>query len=200
MPSLFETYARNAAEVLSQYEWDQVEKLAVSLLRCWESRNQLFFCGNGGSAANAVHLANDFIYGVTSHIDQSGMRVEALSANTAVMTCLANDIGYEEVYAEQLRAKGQAGDILVVLSGSGNSENVVRALKVGNQLGMSTFAILGYSGGQCRKLAQVAIHFPVDDMQISEDMQLIVGHMCMRYMSMNISPGRHQSSTADDPI
>ena len=109
-----------------------------------------------------------------------------MPANIAVVTCLANDVGYGEIFSEQLRVKAQPHDVLLVLSGSGNSENVVQALKVGNELRMSTFAILGYTGGQCRQLAQVAIHFPVDDMQIAEDLQLIVGHMCMQYLHDNI--------------
>jgi len=186
MSSLFKNYARNISAVIQQFDWKSIEILAEDLYACWGRKGQVFLCGNGGSAGNAVHLANDFLYGVASHVKAPGMRVEALSANTAVLTCLANDLGYEEIFAEQLRAKAQSDDVLIVLSGSGNSENVVQALRVGNRLKMSTFAILGYSGGKCAKIARVPIHFPVDDMQIAEDMQLIVGHMCMRYVSEKI--------------
>ena len=142
---------------------------------------RLLACGNGGSAGNAVHLANDFLYGV-GRKKGIGMRVEALSANPAVLTCLANDIGYDQVYAEQLRVKANPGDVLIVFSGSGNSPNVVKAIEMGNSLGMKTFAVLGYSGGKCKEVAQVPIHFAIDDMQISEDLQLIVGHMCMQWL------------------
>jgi len=187
MSSLFKTYASSITETLERFDWQPVETLAQKLYECWDCGKQVFFCGNGGSAGNAIHLANDFLYGVASHNSRPGMRVEALPANTAVLTCLANDLGYEEVFAEQLRAKAQSDDVLIVLSGSGNSENVIRALKVGNELKMSTYAILGYSGGECLKLAQISIHFPVDDMQIAEDMQLIVGHMCMQYVYKKIS-------------
>lgn len=114
-----------------------------------------------------------------------GMRVEALSANPAVLTCLANDLGYDLVYAEQLRVKANPGDVLIVFSGSGNSPNVVKALEMGNTLGMKTFAVLGYSGGKCKEVAQHPIHFAVDDMQIAEDLQLIVGHMCMQWLCAN---------------
>ena len=75
--------------------------------------------------------------------------------------------------------------MLIVLSGSGNSQNVVKALEVGNDIGMRTFAILGYSGGKCKKLAQYPIHFEIEDMQIAEDLQLIVGHMCMQWLAEN---------------
>ena len=112
------------------------------------------------------------------------MRVEALSANTSVITCLANDIGYEEIYSVQIETKGRKGDVLLVLSGSGNSPNIVRALEAGKKIGMRTFAILGYTGGRCKDLADVPIHFTINDMQISEDLQLIVGHMCMQWLSL----------------
>jgi D-sedoheptulose 7-phosphate isomerase len=110
------------------------------------------------------------------------MRVEALSANPSVLTCLANDLGYERVFAHQLQVKGNVGDVLIVLSGSGNSPNVVKALETANSTGMKTFAVLGYSGGRCKEIAQHSIHFDVDDMQIAEDMQLVVGHMCMQWL------------------
>ena len=186
MSNLFTTYAGSVCRVLEEFNWEPVELLSQKIFACWDQRKQVFFCGNGGSAGNAVHLANDFLYGVASDVERPGVCVEALSSNTAVLTCLANDLGYEEIFAEQLRVKARENDVLVVLSGSGNSENVVRALEVGNSIGMSTFAILGYSGGKCLKLADVPIHFPINDMQISEDMQLIVGHMCMRYVYQEI--------------
>jgi D-sedoheptulose 7-phosphate isomerase len=111
-----------------------------------------------------------------------GLRIEALPANAAVLTCLANDIGYENIFSEQLRVKANAGDVLVVFSGSGNSPNVVNALEMGNAKGMKTFAVLGYSGGKCKDLAQVPLHFEIDDMQVAEDLQLIIGHMIMQWL------------------
>lgn len=140
------------------------------------------FCGNGGSAGNAVHLANDFLYGAGIKNDGGGLCVEALSANPAVLTCLANDLGYDQIYAEQLKVKAQPGDVLIALSGSGNSLNIIKALEAGNAIGMKTFAILGYSGGRCKDIAQYPIHFEIDDMQIAEDLQLIVGHICMQWL------------------
>jgi len=158
-----------------------IPELAGAFRLAWDSNNTIFLCGNGGSAGNAIHLANDFIYGagVKRGI---GLRVEALSANSAVLTCLANDIGYENIFSEQLRVKANKGDVLVVLSGSGNSSNVIRALEMGNSLGMETFAILGYTGGKCKEIAQHPIHFEIDDMQIAEDLQLIIGHMIMQWL------------------
>ena len=156
------------------------------ICRALIKKNLILWCGNGGSAGNAIHLANDFLVGIASG-DYVGMKVEALSANSAVLTCLGNDVGYSEIYAEQLLVKANSGDLLIVLSGSGNSPNVLRALEVGNSIGMKTFAILGYTGGRCRKLAQFPVHFEVNDMQISEDLQLIVGHMCMQWLCEKIT-------------
>ena len=184
---MFDDYAARLSGVLSNYDWTPVEELANHILASWNSRQQVFICGNGGSAGNAIHLANDFLYGIASKVMKPGLRVEALPANSAVLTCLANDIGYQEVFAEQIRVKGDQGDLLIVLSGSGNSENVVRAVDAAKNLDMITCGILGYSGGKCLSRVDIAIYFPIDDMQIAEDMQLIVGHMCMQYLSNKIT-------------
>lgn len=174
-------YASKIEAMLNSPAFVQVERLASEFARVWREDKAIYFCGNGGSAGNANHLANDFTYGVgTKH--GVGMRVESLSANPSVLTCLGNDIGYDRIYAEQLRVKGRRGDLLVVFSGSGNSPNVVGALEVGNSIGMTTFAVLGYNGGRSKDLAQIPIHFEVNDMQVAEDLQLVVGHLVMQWL------------------
>ena len=180
-------YSQRLIESLTNLEEDQLSNFATALLDSWLEGNSVFFCGNGGSAGNAIHLANDFIYGAGLGLGK-GLKVEALSANSAVITCLANDVGYEEIFSEQIRVKGQKGDILVALSGSGNSPNILRALEISNTLGLKTFAILGFDGGKAKNLAQYALHFPVQDMQIAEDLQLIVGHMCMQWICQHSLP------------
>ena len=111
--------------------------------------------------------------------------MHALSANPAVMTCLGNDIGYDKIFSEQLAVQAQAGDLLIALSGSGNSPNIVSTIKQAKAMGVKSYAVLGYSGGKCKDLADVAIHFPIDDMQIAEDMQLVIGHMLMQWLYSN---------------
>ena len=182
-------YAARLQRVLERADWRPVEALGNELLDCWRSKRQVFLCGNGGSAGNAVHLANDFLYGVSKAVG-SGLRVHALSANAAVLTCLANDAGYETIFAAQLAVQAMPGDVLVVLSGSGNSPNILRALEEARRIGMKSYAVLAFSGGKAKAMADVAIHFPVDDMQISEDLQLIAGHMIMQWLYSN----RPQSS------
>jgi D-sedoheptulose 7-phosphate isomerase len=181
MENYIQTYKERLNYALNQAVMDRVPELGAALRQAWQAGRAVYLCGNGGSAGNAVHLANDLIYGAGMRAGV-GLRVESLSANPAVLTCLGNDLGYDEIYAQQLRVKGQPGDVLIVLSGSGNSPNVVKALEVGNQLGLTTFAILGFSGGKCKDLAQVPLHFSVNDMQIAEDLQLIVGHICMQWL------------------
>jgi D-sedoheptulose 7-phosphate isomerase len=174
-------YSERLQAVLRRSDWSSVAKLGEELLACWRDRRQVFICGNGGSAGNAVHLANDFLYGI-SKIAGSGLRVTALPANSSVLTCLANDQGYEDVYSLQLAVLANAGDVLIVLSGSGNSPNIIRALEQARKSKMLSFAILGYKGGKAKELADVPIHFAVEDMQISEDLQLIAGHMVMQWL------------------
>lgn len=180
----FSDYATRLNTILSQSDWSKVSELALDMKKCWLTKKQVFFCGNGGSAGNAIHLANDYLYGIAKRCG-GGLRVHALPANPAVLTCLANDVGYERIFAEQLAVLGQASDLLVVLSGSGNSANIIAALEQAKKMGIKSYAILGYTGGRSKSLADVAIHFPVDDMQIAEDLQVVVGHMLMQWLYVN---------------
>jgi D-sedoheptulose 7-phosphate isomerase len=181
MQQHIKNYSEKLSRALGLSAMGEIPELGHALRESWQLGRTLYLCGNGGSAGNAIHLANDFLYGAGIS-NGRGLKVEALSANPAVLTCLANDIGYDEIYAEQIKVKANAGDVLIVLSGSGNSANVVRALEMGNTRGMKTFAILGFSGGHCKRIAQHSIHFDIDDMQIAEDLQLIVGHICMQWL------------------
>ncbi len=180
----FVGYAERLQVALREADWKPVERLARELLDCWKTGRQLFICGNGGSAGNAMHLANDFMYGI-SKVAGKGLRVNALPANASVVTCLANDVGYEDIYAAQLGALARPDDVLVVLSGSGNSPNITRALEQAKKMSVRTYAVLGFNGGRAKEMADVPIHFAVDDMQISEDLQLVAGHMIMQWLYNN---------------
>ena len=156
---------------------DSIELAANVMASAIKSGNKILWCGNGGSAGNAIHLANDFLYGVSSHVKASGLRVEALSANSAVVTCLANDIGYDEVFAEQIRVKGNSGDILIVLSGSGNSENVVRAIQKANSMGAYTIGLLGNNGGKLKEIVNLPIVIPSNDTARIQEVHITIGHI-----------------------
>ena len=181
-------YLKQLTDSFSPEILESVESLAKELLQAWIQGRHVYICGNGGSAANAIHMANDFHYGIGAcgaGPRLPGLRVEALPANTGIITCLANDTGYDNIYAHQLEVKARKDDVLIVLSGSGNSANVVHALERAKQLGIKSFAILAFSGGRCLELADVAMHFEINDMQIAEDTQLVVGHLCMQWLNTN---------------
>ena len=181
-------YSAKIQSALKCLDVQNLEALAFALLHAWKCDHNIYICGNGGSAENALHIANDLIYGVGACGEGSkipGIRVEALTGNVGVLTCLANDTGYENIFTHQLRAKANKDDVLIILSGSGNSKNVISALEYGNSIGMPTFAVVAYDGGRCKSLAKTALHFPINDMQIAEDLQLIIFHICSNWLSKN---------------
>ena len=183
-PNHFVAYSNLLQQTIKSINLELVHDLAEDILKCWVEKRNLFLCGNGGSAGNAIHLANDFVYGVAK-THGGGIRATALPANSSVLTCLGNDLGYEEIFSEQLAVAGNAGDLLIVLSGSGNSPNILRALEVARDVGVRSYAILGYEGGRAKALADAVIHVEVQDMQIAEDSQLIIGHMIMQWLFNN---------------
>jgi D-sedoheptulose 7-phosphate isomerase len=177
----YQSYSLKINQALQQIDLEKLCLISDCLWDALQSKRQVFLCGNGGSAANAMHIANDFIYGIGKRSDVA-MKVHALTANQSILTCLANDISYDDVFSYQLEALGQRDDILIVLSGSGNSPNIIKVIETAKNIGIRTFAILGYDGGRCLAIAEESIHVPINDMQISEDMQLVVGHMIMQWL------------------
>ena len=137
---------------------------------------QVFLCGNGGSAALASHLAVDLGKGCSRNRDQR-FKVLSLTDNVPWMTALANDISYDDVFVEQLRNYAKKGDLLLAISGSGNSKNVLKALTYANQTGCETIGISGFAGGKLKELVKHHVHIKSDHMGLIEDAQMIVGHM-----------------------
>ena len=182
LPGVLAAYSAQLERAVAEVAPSALDALAADVNAAWQNGRQLFICGNGGSAANAVHLANDFFYGVAPG-SQTGMRVHALPANTAITTCLGNDIGYERIFSEQLIVLANPDDVLLVLSGSGNSPNIVEALKQARQQGIRSHAILGFDGGKALGLADNALHVGADDMQIAEDAQMVIGHALMQLLN-----------------
>lgn len=181
----FETSIREYVSLLHntlrEVDSDALYSLAMDIERCIVEERQVFIIGNGGSAANAIHIANDFLFGARN-ASGVGLKIHALPANTSVLTCLANDIGYEEVFSFQLKTYANSNDILIALSGSGNSKNIIRAVEEAKRKEMKTYAILGYDGGLVKKMVNNVIHVDKNDMQISEDAQLIFFHVIMQIL------------------
>jgi len=176
--STSQTYVDLLKSTLDCFDWSQLDPLTENLFSIWKNNDSIYICGNGGSAANSDHIANDLSYGVNP--SGKAFNVESLSSNNAVISCLANDTGYRNIFAQQLKNKACENDLLIVLSGSGNSENIISALEFAKTINMKTCGILGFEGGKAKDMLDFSIHFPVMDMQISEDLQLIVGHILMK--------------------
>jgi D-sedoheptulose 7-phosphate isomerase len=138
MPSDSSQYLEKMASAFTEDADAASRKLALQIDKVRTDKARVFLCGNGGSAANANHWANDLIYGAAKG-GRGGVRAHSLSANTSVLMCLANDTGYENIFSGQIEVLASPGDILVALSGSGNSPNILRALEAGNHLGMETW-------------------------------------------------------------
>ena len=165
-------------------DWDAVCQLAKVLEDAWRNKRQVFIAGNGGSGANAVHIANDFLYPISKKKGE-GLRVHALTENTGTITCLGNDEGYDEIFAYQLAVLADVGDLLIVLTGSGNSPNILKALDEAKRIGMQSWGFLGYSGGEAIKKVDHAVHAACDDMQICEDLQMVIANCLMQYLYQN---------------
>lgn len=167
---------------------------ALGLLeRAFTEGRQVFIAGNGGSAATASHMANDFAKGVAEEGGR-GLRAIALSDNVPLITAIANDRGYTEVFAEQLLTLGHPGDVLVVISGSGNSANIVRAVEVAQGMQIRTIALLGMGGGQVAQMADVSVVVPSDDYGPIEDIHMVLDHLITAYMRHWLATGRRDVS------
>ena len=182
IPDTYPAYVERLSAALRALPLDLVTRLGDELFDCWKTGRQLFLIGNGGSAGNANHLANDYVYALSKRLG-SGIRAHGLAANSPIITCLANDEGYEAIFSIQLAVMARPGDVLLAFSGSGNSPNILAALAEAKRIGMISYAVLGYSGGKAKAMADVPIHVPVDDMQVAEDLQMAVGHMIMQRLS-----------------
>lgn len=132
---------------------------------------RVYICGNGGSAANAIHIANDLI--------ACGIKAHALTADVATLTAIANDYGFEHIFSRQLAVMGEPGDLLLALSGSGRSANIIQALEEADRLGMDTWALFGSYGGQALLAAENTINIGAT-MQQAEEAQIMAGHEVMR--------------------
>lgn len=152
---------------------------AINLLEATRvAGGDIYVFGNGGSAATASHMENDFNKGVSEKITRK-YRFHCLSANMATVTAIANDNGYDRIFIQQLENKLNPSDVIVAISGSGNSDNVVKAVEYARTQGCKVIALTGFSGGRLMPLADINLHVPIDDMQITEDVHVMVNHLMM---------------------
>lgn len=176
------TYLEMEKEALMNMPIDDISEVMNVLEKTRLSGNRIFICGNGGSASTASHYECDFNKGV-SYDQDIKYDFECLSDNIPMMMAIANDISYNDIFVIPLKNKLKHGDVVIGISGSGNSENVVKALEYANEMGAETIAICGYSGGRIKELAKYNIHVNIDNMQIVEDMHLMLDHLMMYILS-----------------
>ncbi len=175
-------YIEMEKKVLDSLSAESVSDVMNILEEARLKGKRIFICGNGGSASTSSHFECDFNKGV-SYDQKIKYDFECLSDNVPMMMAIANDIGYHDIFVVPLRNKLKSGDVVIGISGSGNSENVVRALRYGNEAGAETIALVGYDGGKMKSVAKHNIHVNVDNMQIVEDVHLILNHMMMFILS-----------------
>jgi phosphoheptose isomerase len=175
----FEHLARAAASV----DRARIQAAAAILEEAHRAGASVFACGNGGSAAIANHLACDHCKGVATDT-KLRPRVHSLSANVEILTAIANDISYADVFAYQLRNLGRPGDVLVTVSASGDSENIVRASDVAKSGGMQVIALTGFKGGRAAKVADIDLHVDADNYGIAEDVHQGLMHILAQWLRM----------------
>ncbi|TMM27841.1 MAG: SIS domain-containing protein [Actinobacteria bacterium] len=165
---------------------DRLAEMGEMLFRAYRNEKQVFTVGNGGSASTASHMAADLGKN-TIGPNMRRFRILSLNDNAAIVTALANDIGYEHIFSEQLVNLIQPGDLLVAISGSGNSPNVVRAMTYAREQCAEVVAVLGFDGGLAAGLADLAVIVPIDHYGIVEDVHLIINHILVDYFKARLA-------------
>lgn len=171
-------YIAREIEVLSQLDTEAIEEALCVLEKCLEQKNDIYIFGNGGSAATASHFQNDFNKGISEYTENK-FRFNCLSDNIATLTAIANDIGYEEVFRFQLSGRLRADDVVIAISGSGNSANVINAVEYAGEIGSKIIGLTGFNGGKLKELCDISLHAPVNSMQVTEDIHMIFDHLMM---------------------
>jgi D-sedoheptulose 7-phosphate isomerase len=170
-------YQETVARLVRELPAERIRGLAERLADAYRRDAQVFAFGNGGSGATATHFIEDLAKCIDYGPGRRRFRAISLSTNIAVITAWANDTAYENVFAEQLRNLVRAGDLVVGISGSGNSPNVLRAIGLANDVGAHTIGLTGFDGGALRGLAREAIVVPCHNMQQVEDVHLVICHL-----------------------
>jgi D-sedoheptulose 7-phosphate isomerase len=165
---------------------EKVSTVANKIIECYKNKGKVLFCGNGGSAADSQHLAAEL--SGRFYYDRPPLFSEALHVNTSYLTAVANDYSYNEVYSRLLEAMGNKGDVLIGLSTSGNSGNMVKAFEKANELGMITVGFTGNTGGKMKELSQILVNIPSLDTPRIQECHMILGHTLCEIVEMQLFP------------
>ena len=167
---------------------EQSDRFVETLFEAFEEERTIFLVGNGGSAAAASHFGQDLAKGTLSSLRaERRFRVIPLTDNIGFITALANDEGYESIFEQQLRNLARRGDLLVAISGSGNSPNVLRAVEYARSIGMKTIGVTGFDGGKLRALVDESVHVPIEDMGTTEALHGVVFHLAMAQLRTKLA-------------
>lgn len=171
-------YFNRLKETIDKISKEDVNQLMSILLKAKDDGKTVFTMGNGGSGSTASHFCCDFNKGI-SFGQEKMFKFICLNDNIPTMMAYANDMSWEEIFVGPLKNFLQKGDVVIGISGSGNSNNVIKALEYANNAGAFTIGLTGYSGGKVKQICQHNVHIPVDDMQITEDLHLVLDHCIM---------------------
>lgn len=185
MKEQIKAYFEREKEAISNLNYDEITEAVEVIKDAYEREATIYIFGNGGSAATASHYVGDFNKGICEKLDKK-FNLICLSDNTPILTAIANDISYEDVFYFQLKNKLKKDDLILAISGSGNSKNVIKAVEYAKEIGTKVVGITGYSGGKLKELADYKMHVNVDDMQIAEDLHMAFDHMMYRVFSDNL--------------
>lgn len=175
-------YIETETEILKKLDIEALNESVNAMLEAREHGGTIYTLGNGGSAATASHMVCDLAKGCSEALGGAKFQVECLCDNIPIVMAIANDYCYEDIFVRQLRDKLCQKDLVIAISGSGNSENVVRAVEYAKEIGTPVIGVTGYSGGRVKQLADFAMHVNIDDMQVVEDVHMIFDHMTMRVL------------------
>lgn len=189
-PAIFaKSYFNYLAQVLSNIDPQEVAGFVRTLLDARERGATVFFMGNGGSATTASHFANDLSIGTNSY--HKPFRALAITDNNAVVTAIANDFGYNDVFERQLRVLGRKGDVVVGISASGNSPNLLKAFEAAKEMGIKSVALTAFDGGKMRSMADEGIYVPTGMKEYgpAEDAHIVVDHLVGAYLINLVKQG-----------
>jgi len=167
---------------------EQLEPFIETLYQAYLENRLIFLIGNGGNATNASHFAQDLAKGTLEDLSVTKrFRTISLTDNISFITALANDEGYESIFEQQLVNLANPGDLLIAISGSGNSPNILRAVEYANQHGLKTIGITGFDGGRLQKMAQLYVHVPCSEMGMSEALHAVVFHITVSRLRQRLA-------------
>lgn len=184
MAGFFDAYAADVAKALASVDRAQLDRVRQVLEDTIWRDGQIFACGNGGSAAIANHLQCDHAKGVST-LTALHPRVQSLSANSAIVTAIGNDLDFSEIFSRQLADAARAGDALIAISASGNSPNICKALERARANGLQTISFTGFTGGAAALLADVNVHVDAENYGVVEDVHQSLMHVLAQFVRMS---------------